>query len=678
MGHFTGSSGGYDTVYYTVTNVCGTVQASKRILVFTQPTISLVTSDTVLCVGSTTGYINYSATAGSPATYSIVWDTAAITAGFTNVTNSSLPASPITYAIPATVAAATYTATLYVKNTTCTSVGYPITVTINALPTITLGTIPSVVQGTASTTLPYTATTGAPYNYSILWTGTAPGQGFTNLSIVSLPASPITIAVPAAAVAGTYSGIFVASNAYCGSPGYTINVTITPSNRAPVFVNGASQSISLCENISSYNIDTLLSVRDSDISQTETWTVNTTPAHGTLGGFAATTLSTGGVVLPSGLTYTPTTGYSGLDSFKVKISDGTANTITTIHITVNPLPDAGAISGSSSVCVGSSITLTETASPGTWGASNSHATVDASGVVHGVSTGTVTISFTTTNACGSSVATKVVSVNSTGSAGTITGASSVCTGSTITLADTAAGGTGLWTVTNSHASVSSSGVVTGLSTGIDTVVYTISTTCGSSSTSTPISVITIPAAGLIFGSSNVCAGAVITLTDTVSGGVWSAGNSNATVSGGVVTAVTAGIDTIRYTVSNSCGFTSAAKNVTIHPAASAGAITGGSSVCMGSTLNLSDTATGGTWGSSNGNAIVTAGVVTPITPGTDTITYTTSNSCGSATASVVITINALPNAGNISGASSVCAFSSITLIDTAVGGNWTDFIDLSQ
>ena len=58
-------------------------------------------------------------------------------------------------------------------------------------------------------------------------------------------------------------------------------------------------------------------------------------------------------------------------------------------------------------------------------------------------------------------------------------------------------------------------------------------------------------------------------------------------------------------------------------AALVGAITGPSVVCIGSTITLSDTSSGGTWASSTPSvATVSAGVVTGISAGIDTIKYT--------------------------------------------------------
>ena len=88
-------------------------------------------------------------------------------------------------------------------------------------------------------------------------------------------------------------------------------------------------------------------------------------------------------------------------------------------------------------------------------------------------------------------------------------------------------------------------------------------------------------------------------------------------------------------------------------------------VCIGSTITLSPI-TGGTWTSSNANATVTnAGVVTGVTAGTATFTFTnTATGCSATTGSV--TINALPV---VSAGSQVCIGSTITLSPTT-GGTW--------
>jgi Secretion system C-terminal sorting domain len=75
---------------------------------------------------------------------------------------------------------------------------------------------------------------------------------------------------------------------------------------------------------------------------------------------------------------------------------------------------------------------------------------------------------------------------------------------------------------------------------------------------------------------------------------------------------------------------------------SAGVISGLTTVCIGHTLTLADTATGGVWSVANAHASVVGGVVTGVSAGVDTVYYTKTNSCGSAVASFVVTVTSCP------------------------------------
>ena len=104
-----------------------------------------------------------------------------------------------------------------------------------------------------------------------------------------------------------------------------------------------------------------------------------------------------------------------------------------------------------------------------------------------------------------------VSVNTT-SAIAITSPSSVCTGEGISLTAMVFGGT--WTVTNSNAYISS-GELIGYSNGLDTIIYSVPDECAATSV---VTVNVSPNAGTIYGISDVCIGALTTLTDPISGG----------------------------------------------------------------------------------------------------------------------------------------------------------------
>src|ERR1019366_668319 len=290
---------------------------------------------------------------------------------------------------------------------------------------------------------------------------------------------------------------------------------------------------------------------------------------------------------------------------------------------------APVIGGTMHVCPGATTILTDSTLGGKWSSSDTAvATIDsASGMVTGITPGNAGITYTTLTSC---VRTAIFTVNAAPSA--ITGLNSVCVGSTITLSDTTAGGT--WSSSNIlQATVGSTGIVTGVSAGTPAIAYTIPGGCAATKNVT-VNALTGP--GSISGLSNVCIGSSITLTDVVTGGTWSSSNANATVGSatGIVTGVIAGTDTIRYTVSGvGCTAGTATKIITVNALPNAGIITGASSVCVGSTITLSDGAIGGTWSSSNANATVgTTGVVTGVTAGTDMVSYTVASLCGPASA----------------------------------------------
>ncbi len=75
------------------------------------------------------------------------------------------------------------------------------------------------------------------------------------------------------------------------------------------------------------------------------------------------------------------------------------------------MPSLGAITGVDNVCIGSSITLSNATAGGSWSASNGNVAVSSVGVVVGISAGTVDITYLFSNACGTAISTKTVTVN---------------------------------------------------------------------------------------------------------------------------------------------------------------------------------------------------------------------------------------------------------------------------
>ncbi len=341
-------------------------------------------------------------------------------------------------------------------------------------------------------------------------------------------------------------------------------------------------------------------------------------------------------------------------------------------------PLVGRVSGSSLVCVGGTISLSYTTSGGRWSTTGTSATiVDTTGVLTGINPGTAIVSYTVSNSCGPTIVFDTITVITMPNSGTISGPTALCVGATITLVDSAGTYGGTWTSSAPGiASINSStGVVSGMATGTATITYSVSNSCGSNITTRSINVITTLPPGTISGTTTFCQGTSSTLTSSgATGGTWSSSAPGvATVnSSGVVTGLSGGTAVISYTVSNVCGSATATATVTINPLANPGTISGASTVCVGDTINLHNSVTGGTWSSSNATiaSVTSAGIVYGVATGTATISYAVTNVCGTRSATQTVTVNTVPAIGTISGPGTVCAYAHITLSGSPSGGSW--------
>lgn len=251
-----------------------------------------------------------------------------------------------------------------------------------------------------------------------------------------------------------------------------------------------------------------------------------------------------------------------------------------------------------------------------------------------------------------------VSVNAMPSA--IGGTPIVCEQSGTQLSNEVAGGT--WTSDNSSvAMVNSAGLVSGITAGTATIV---NTQVGGCNTSVVVTVNTTPAP--ITGVKLVCTGYTTDLGETTTGGTWnSTVNSTASVnSTGTVLGNFPGTVSIDYIMTATGCKATAVVTVNQTPAA----ISGPTQVCESSTITLGNTLAGGTWSSSNTNALVdmTSGVVTGNNNGTATITYQMSTGCLNTTN---INVNVTP--APIMGSPLVCEQYTTALSDPTSIGVWT-------
>jgi uncharacterized protein YjdB len=367
------------------------------------------------------------------------------------------------------------------------------------------------------------------------------------------------------------------------------------------------------------------------------------------GGYSAGTLTATNIVTPAS---------AGVYTFTATNICGTSSastTVTTTAVTVNPLPLP--VTGTNIICAGSATPLSPGTPGGTWTSSSGVATVgSSSGLVTGVSAGTVRITYTLGTGC---YVTFPMTVNNTPSS--IFGPTSVCAGSTINLFDGVGGGT--WSSSlPGTGSVSATGVVTGVSAGTVTITYG---TTGCATVTHDVTVNPVPSP--IVGPAAVCVLSTINLTDPTPGGTWTSSLITRAMVGsttGIVTGVAAGAVNIIY----SDAITGCQAILPIVVNAVPAAIVGPATVCEGLTITLTDASPGGSFSGGAPNAWVSAGgVVTGITTGAANITYT----IGATGCLITDNIYVYASPAPITGTLLLCANTTSTLADMDAGGTWS-------
>lgn len=163
---------------------------------------------------------------------------------------------------------------------------------------------------------------------------------------------------------------------------------------------------------------------------------------------------------------------TGVAAGVVYVTYNRSTCTSTRFFTVNPSP--AALTGPTAVCAGSTITLASTTTGGTWASTpSSTATVNSSGVVTGVASGTATVRYTVAGCSrASAVTVRPLPV--------VTGASAVAVGSTVGLSSSITGARWTSSATSIATVGSATGVVSGVAAGSAVITCTIPTTTCSS------------------------------------------------------------------------------------------------------------------------------------------------------------------------------------------------------
>ncbi|TRX36409.1 T9SS type A sorting domain-containing protein [Flavobacterium sp. ZT3R18] len=660
--------------------------------VATTPTVTTTTATGVGAVKATMGG-NVTADAGAAVTErGIVWATTANpTTANTKITNGTGTGvfSGLVSSLPA---GTTVNYRAYAINSGGTSYGANLSFTTGAALSAITNKTNVTCNGGSNGTAWVTASGGAP-PYSYLWS-----SGGTGATATGLTAGPYTCTITDSELTQFTTGSIAVSqtpplNASISSTIATCNggsngtaTVVDPTNVTGPFSylwsTGATGTTASGLAAGPYTCritapNTCSIIKNFNITQppaiTATTTQTSVSCNGGSNGTATVVGATGGTgtltyswnTNPVQTTATATGLAASATPYVCTITDINLCSITKNVTIIEPQAIITSITGANAICLGSTTTLSPTTG-GTWASSNTAvATVTDAGVVTGVSNGTATFTFTQTSTGCPSAPTAAVTVNANPTA-SITGANPICVGVTSALSPTT-GGT--WASSNTAvATVTDAGVVTGVSNGTATFTFTqTSTGCPSA----PTAAITVNALPIttILGANAICVGSTTTLSPTT-GGTWMSSNTAIApvTNGGTTIGVTNGIATFIFRL-NSTGCSSAPTAAITVKALPTTTILGANAICVGSTTTLSPT-TGGTWASSSAAVatVTNAGVVTGVSNGSATFTFTqTSTGCPSSP-TAAITVNALPTT-TILGANAICMGSTTTLSPTT-GGTW--------
>lgn len=379
---------------------------------------------------------------------------------------------------------------------------------------------------------------------------------------------------------------------------------------------------------------------------------------------------------------------SGNVSVAATNSCGTANR--SLSITVSAAPSTPVISGPSQACrpqtglvysipAVSGVTYSWTVPTGvtiTGGAGTNSITTSWSSTA---ASGNVSVVIT--NSCGNATDDLLVSALSSPATPVISGSAQVCQGASgIVYSTSAQSGAGYnWTVptgvtiTSGQGTNSITTTWSGSASG-GAISVSVSNSCGNVTANFNVTTLALPTIPVISGVSSVCPGATgvtfsipaqtgVTYNWTVPSGVTiTAGQGTTSISTSWPAGAASG--NVAVSLTNSCGSVSATRAVTVSGSPAASSITGPATTCTGvSGIVFSVPAQTGasySW-TVPGGVTITAG------QGTNSITttwgssavsgpvrVTITNSCGSTSASLNVTVNTGLNIGSISGQSPLC------------------------
>lgn len=411
-------------------------------------------------------------------------------------------------------------------------------------------------------------------------------------------------------------------------------------------------------------------------------------SNATVGGTWASSNPASVTIGPNDGVVTVVSDKQAVDTISYSLSNVCGTTTKTFMLTVGrPLLEP--IKGRDSLCIGFSISLTDTVKGGTWSSSDANiASIDTNGIVKGIADGTTTISYSLSNACGlSQVNHQIKVLIGPPAMPPITTASNdsiICLAKTDTLLSVLTGGT--WTSLDpGKATVDPiTGVITGISNGLATFKYTISNGCGIQDTTIKL-VIGAPIIGKYTHKNPICLNDRIRLTNSIQGATsiqWISGNQSIVeIPAGTDTAIgkAPGIAVLAFFASNKCSISfDQTDTLKVLPLPFVDDIKGRDLICLGDTSYYFNGTPNGVW--SNINKIPfnidNTGKVIGLQVGSDSIRYTIKDQFGCINVSkkyveVSVPPSSLPPIFTASKDSIICLGSKDTLKNAVRGGVWS-------
>jgi len=660
------------TVFVTVSSGCGSASpVGAYVIVSPTPNVSVSPSSTSVCSGQ-------SATLVASGANSYTWSPSSGLSGTSGSTVTASPSSSTNYTVTGTSNGCSATANA--------------SVVVNSTPNVSVS--PSSTSICTGQSASLSATGATSYTWS-------PSTGLNSTTSSSVTASPT--GTTTYTVTGTNSGGCSDSETVTVTVGTTPNVNISPAapticsgNTVTLTASGAgsytwspsnglnttSGSTVVANPATSTTYTVIGTTGNCTHTRTVTVTVNTglsmsvSPSSSTICAGDNVTLTASGA---DSYTWSPSTGLSSTSGSSVVASPLSTTTYTvtgntngctdtrTVTVTVNTPPSVNVTPPFSTICEGSSATLTASgASTYTWSPSTGLNTTSGASVVASPPSGTT---YTVTGMSNGCTDTRLVTVNVTPSpeVSITTSAPSVCAGgSTILLASGAS--TYTWSPSTGLSGTTGSSVAASPS---STTTYTVTGTSSGCSASESIT-ITVGSAAINVTSADpsICEGESATLV--ASGGntyTWSPSTGlNSSSGSSVMASPTSGTTyTVTGTDANGCTGT-ADITVSVSPLPSVNLSASSSTLCSGESTTLSaNGASSFTWSPGTGLNTTTGSSV--IADPTTTTTYTvTGTSAGcSAQESVTLTVNASPSVSVSADANTICPGESAIL--TASGAD---------